>query len=73
MTDMTYDPEADAIYIRIGKGKFDRTEEAGPFIYDVDADGRILGIEILFVSQTLAPGNWQKAPLSRDRSADAAE
>ena len=73
MTDMTYDPEADAVYIRIGQGKFDRTEEAGPFIYDVDADGRILGIEILFVSQTLAPGNWQKAPLPGERSADAAE
>jgi uncharacterized protein YuzE len=72
MTDMTYDPEADAIYIRIGKGEFDRTEEAGPFIYDLDKGGRILGIEILFVSRTLAPGNWQKAPLQGERS-DAAE
>jgi uncharacterized protein YuzE len=73
MTNMTYDPEADAIYIRIGKGEFDRTEEAGPFIYDVDADGRILGIEILSVSTTLAPGSWQNAPLPGDQSANAAE
>ncbi|QUS38191.1 DUF2283 domain-containing protein [Tardiphaga alba] len=73
MTDMTYDPEADAIYIRIGKGKVDQTEEAGPFIYDLNADGQILGIEILFVSKMLAPGNWQKAPLPGTRSSDAAE
>jgi uncharacterized protein YuzE len=39
MTKMTYDPEADAIYIRIGTGKVDTTEEAGPFIYDLDAGG----------------------------------
>ncbi len=73
MTDMTYDPEADAIYIRIGKGKVDQTDEAGPFIYDLNADGQILGIEILFASKTLAPGDWQKAPLPGARSADAAE
>jgi hypothetical protein len=26
MTDISYDPEADAVYITIGRGKFDRTE-----------------------------------------------
>jgi uncharacterized protein YuzE len=30
MTDMTYDPEADAVYIAVGRGKVDRTEETGP-------------------------------------------
>jgi uncharacterized protein YuzE len=61
MTDISYDPEADAVYITIGRGKFDRTEQAGPFIYDVDADGHILGIEILSASTVLAPGGWKKA------------
>jgi uncharacterized protein YuzE len=51
MIDMTYDPEADAVYMYIGHGGIDRTEEAGPFIYDVDAEGRVLGIEILHVSE----------------------
>lgn len=73
MAKMTYEPEADAIYIRIGKGKVDRTEEAGPFIYDLDAEGRILGIEILSVSTALAPGDWQKAPMPGSHSADAPE
>ena len=61
MTEITYDPEADAVYITIGRGKFHRTEETGPFIYDVDAAGHILGIEILSASKVLAPGDWKKA------------
>lgn len=73
MIDMTYDPEADAIYMYMGSGEFDHTEEAGPFIYDVDSEGRILGIEILFVSTVLAPGGWQKARMPGTDSADAAE
>jgi len=67
MTDITYDPEADAVYIVVARGKVDRTEEAGPFIYDVDTDGRILGIEILSASKLLAPGDWKKAGAKRAR------
>jgi hypothetical protein len=37
MTDMTYDPGADALYIYVGAiREIDHQEEAGPFIYDVD-------------------------------------
>ena len=61
MTDITYDTEADAVYIIVGHGKADRTEEAGPFICDVDGEGRIIGIEILSASRVLAPGDWKKA------------
>jgi uncharacterized protein YuzE len=60
MTDITYDPEADALYITVGRGKIDPTEKAGPFIYDVDANGHIIGVEILSASKVLAPGEWQK-------------
>ena len=73
MIDMTYDPEADAVYIRVARGNVDRTEEAGPFIYDLDAGGRICGIEILAASKVLAPGDWQSAPRPGAKSADAAE
>jgi len=73
MTDMTYDPGADAIYIYLGTGEIDRQEEAGPFIYDVDTEGRIVGVEILFASKVLAPGVWQNARQPNVRSADAAE
>ena len=61
MTDITCDAEADAVYVTVGRGKVDRTEETGPFIYDVDAGGRIIGIEILSASKVLAPGDWKEA------------
>jgi uncharacterized protein YuzE len=73
MTDMTYDPQADAVYIHLGRGKVAETREDGPFIYDVDASGRIIGVEILAASKVLAPGDWKKARLPGTPAADAAE
>lgn len=61
MTDVTYDPEADAAYIRVGRGNIDHQEEAGPFILDLDSEGRVIGIEVLSASKVLAPGDWLKA------------
>jgi uncharacterized protein YuzE len=52
MTDMTYNPRADALYITVGRGKVDRTEETGQFIYDVDTEG-------LSASKVLAPADWK--------------
>ena len=60
MSDITYDADADAVYIPVGRGKVERTEEAGPFIYDLDAEGHIVGIEIPSASKVLAPGDWKK-------------
>lgn len=73
MIDMTYDPEADAAYIYFGQGKIAATRGQGPLIYDVDAAGRILGIEILAASAVLAPGEWSNARRPGSRPADAAE
>jgi uncharacterized protein YuzE len=73
MTDITYDAEADAVYITVGRGKVDRTEETGPFIYDVDAEGHIVGIEILSASKVLAPGDWKKAHPPGEARVSAAE
>ena len=73
MIDMTYDPDADAACIHLSRGKIDHTEEAGPFLYDVDADGRAVGIEILACTKVLAPGDWAKARPPSIPHADAAE
>jgi uncharacterized protein YuzE len=73
MSDMTYDPEADAVYIYIGRTKIDRQEEAGPFIYDLDVEGLVVGIEILDASKVLAPGDWRNARRPNATSVDAAE
>ena len=73
MMDLTHDPTADAVYIYVSGGKVDRTAEAGPFIYDMDSEGRIVGIEILSASKVLAPGDWKRARRPNAESADAAE
>ena len=73
MIDMTYDPDADAVYIYVARGKVDRQETIGDVIHDLDAAGRVLGIEILSASKRLAPGDWQKAPRPGEKRFDAAE
>lgn len=60
MIDMTYDPEADAAYIYIARGTVCSTEEAGPFVYDLDSDGKILGIELIGASQLLSGDEWRR-------------
>ena len=73
MTDITHDPQADAVYIYVGNGKVDRTAEAGPLIYDMDSEGRIVGIEIPSASKVLAPGDWKNARRPTAENIDAAE
>jgi len=73
MIDMTYDPEADPVYMYLGRAEIDHQQEVGPFILDVDAEGRVIGVEILSASKVLAPGDWQKAPLPGRSSPHAAE
>ena len=48
---VTYDPKADAAYIRLRKGTF-RTEfdESTGVALDYDVEGRLVGIEILYAS-----------------------
>ncbi len=44
-----YDPEADAWYVRVRAGRASRTveHEAGRVYVDLDAEGRLLGFEML--------------------------
>jgi uncharacterized protein YuzE len=51
-----YDRRADAIYIRLREAEVASTRELQDnLIVDVDADGRTVGIELLFVSDYLRP------------------
>lgn len=55
MLQINYDPQADAIYIRLREGEVDNTLPVGKYIYaDVDANGVPLGLEILFASRVMA-------------------
>lgn len=71
----TYDPDADAAYIVVGEGPIADTDELAPgIVADFDAQGRLVGIELLSVSKTLAPGSWKNWPLPGvDAHAHAAE
>jgi uncharacterized protein YuzE len=55
---MTYDPEADAAYVGLIEGPVvAESEEVAPgVVLDFDAEGHVLGIEVLQASKTLAPG-----------------
>ena len=47
-----YDPKADAMYIRLIAGTVVESDELRPgMVFDFDAAGRVLGIEMLDVSQ----------------------
>ena len=47
-----YDPKANAIYIRLIAGTVAESDEVRPgVVFDFDAAGRVLGIEMLDVSQ----------------------
>ena len=47
-----YDSKADAIYIRLASGTIADSDEVRPNVFlDTDANGRVLGIEMLGVSK----------------------
>ena len=50
--EITYDKDADAMYIELRKGEFHKNKKLdGRTILDIDKDGNILGIELLDASK----------------------
>ncbi|MBI2043252.1 DUF2283 domain-containing protein [Candidatus Pacearchaeota archaeon] len=55
---VTYDEDADAMYIRLTSEKFNKTKVVDKnTILDLDENGNVIGIELLFVSEHL-PKNF---------------
>jgi len=53
---LEFDPEADAAYFEISATEIETTKEIEPgIIADYDADGHIVGIEVLSVSRRGLP------------------
>ena len=73
--DMTYDPEADAVYIRLAEGaQPHEAEEVAPgVVIDFTEDGHIVGLEIMPASKVLASGTWSEARLPGPLHETAAE
>jgi len=54
--EISYDKEADALYIRFREGRFAKNKKIDDVtIIDLDKDGNILGIELLDVSKRIPP------------------
>ena len=52
--EITYDKEADAMYIKFREGKFSKNKKIDDFtIIDLDESENILGIELLDVSRRI--------------------
>jgi uncharacterized protein YuzE len=75
MTDITYDPEADAAYVSFSDAVVTDSAEVSPgVVLDYDGEGRVVGIELLGARKTLAPGAWSRARRpGAPRKAHAAE
>jgi len=57
-----YDPEADAARITLSNAPYLESEEVLPgVVMDFDAEGRIIGIEVLRASTKLAPDTLDAA------------
>jgi uncharacterized protein YuzE len=68
-----YDPDADAAYFYLTDGKPHESEDVAPGVtLDFDKEGRVVGMEVLDASKTLAPGPWIKT-LYSDQEIAAAE
>jgi len=51
---VTYDPDADAMYVKLTNEKFSKTKVIDDnTILDLDKNGNVIGIELLFVSKRL--------------------
>lgn len=48
---MTYDPDVDALRLRLSEAPVEESAEVAPnVVLDFDGEGRVVGIEVLFVS-----------------------
>jgi uncharacterized protein YuzE len=71
---MTYDPEADAVYVHLSDERPFQGADVSPGVtLHFAEDGRVVGVEMLPASKTLAPGEWQNAPMPGSAKAHAAE
>ncbi|MEN6641361.1 MAG: DUF2283 domain-containing protein [Armatimonadia bacterium] len=58
------DRENDAVYLRLSEGKIIESEEVQPgVILDFDAEGRVIGLELLGFAKRISPDILQTVQL----------
>jgi uncharacterized protein YuzE len=74
VTEIAYDPDADAAYFTLSSAAVLDSAEVSPgVVVDYDVEGRVVGIELLNARTHLAPGAWSRARRPTQRKAHAAE
>ena len=68
MMKMHYDPEADAFAVHFApKGAYVKSEEVAPgVILDFDANGQVIGVEVISVRQRMAAPVVAHAPEAQE-------
>jgi uncharacterized protein YuzE len=61
------DATADALYIKLKRGKISKTENMGDHLVDYDKKGSILGFEILNFSKKVPAGGREPASVIGNR------
>ncbi len=64
----SYDPEADAIAVRFAPegARYAESEEVAPgVVLDYDTEGRVIGVELLFVRDLIASATPSRAAAAR--------
>lgn len=62
---ITYDPKIDAVYIQFQEGEYTISKEIGDgIVVDYTEEGKVMGIEILEVSQKMPLKNIEEITLS---------
>jgi uncharacterized protein YuzE len=66
MMNITYDKEADAVYIEFKKGRFHKNKKIDEYtVIDEDKNGKILGIEILQASKRISPQSLSEVDMKK--------
>ncbi len=62
--EISYDKDADALYITLGKGPFAKNKKLDDYtILDLDEDDKVIGIEFLSVSERLPKEAFEEVTL----------
>ena len=69
-----YDPEVDALYLRLGDAKIIQSEEVRPgVVLDFDAQDRVVGVEILDVKKRFPEADVKRLQLEVAPASSASE
>ena len=56
-----FDPDADALYIRLAEGKVSESAEVSPgIVLDYDAESRVVGIEVLEAGKLMSASELRR-------------